>query len=78
MTREEFSTEFVRGMRFLIQKHDRVNAMLGQTALDGTDAQRRLRVDVAQINLDAAIVQLADHVYDALAAVHSEQVEQPA
>ncbi len=65
MTRDEFTTEFAARLRFVVQKHDRVNAMLAQTDLDGTEAQRRLRVSVAQVNLDAAIGLFADFVWDA-------------
>jgi hypothetical protein len=69
MTRAEFTTEFQRGMRFVIQKHDRVRVAEHQLRDQGTNPMRERAYAVAQTNLDAAIDQVADHVFDAMEQV---------
>lgn len=67
MTRDEFGKEFVRGMRFVIQKHDRVNeARVSMLARGSAYYEKLDQYNAAQVSLDAAIEQLADHIFDAL------------
>jgi hypothetical protein len=61
MTRDAFVTEFTRGMRYVIQKAERVNIARGFEA----------RTE-AHCNLEGAIHQLADHLFDALEAMQHE------
>lgn len=66
MTREQFTAEFRRGMRFVIQKHDRVCEVSTRLREHGSTPARERAYAEAQTNLDAAIDQVADHVFDAL------------
>lgn len=68
MTREEFTTEYACRMRFVIQKHDRVNEAERVIRKCGTRPSREESLKAAHISLDAAVGQLADHVYDAMAS----------
>lgn len=66
MTRDDFGREFMRAMRFVIQKHDRAIAAQADIARMGRRRGLQAAYDEAQTNLDAAILQLSDHVYDAM------------
>lgn len=66
MSRDEFGREFVRCMRFVIQKHDRANEALRTLRKIGTTPTREQAYAEAQNNLDAALIQLGDHLYDAI------------
>lgn len=69
MTRDEFTTEFTRAIRFVLQKHEReTEARADQRSEGGAGWNQRVdaALAAANTNLDAAIGQLADHVYDAL------------
>lgn len=67
MTRAEFTTEFQRGMRFVLQKHEReMRARSNVLTPEGPSARA---LEHATTNLDAAIDQVADHVFDAMEQV---------
>lgn len=65
MNRDIFGTEFVRGMRFVLQKHEReIAARCARQS--GATPMREDAYAEAQNNLDAALIQLGDHLYDAI------------
>lgn len=65
MTRDAFTTEFLRGMRFVLQKHER-------EVLARRESKAPLAIAAANTNTDAAIQQLADHVFDGLESIAGE------
>jgi hypothetical protein len=58
MTRDAFGHEFARRLRFVLQKHEREMAI--------RDTNRPLALVEANLNLDAAIAELSDFVFDVL------------
>ncbi|MES2359992.1 MAG: hypothetical protein V4529_16755 [Gemmatimonadota bacterium] len=66
MSRDQFTAEFARGMRYILQKHDRAMAARPYAAT---------AYEEAQTNLDGAIQQLADHLFDSLEAIKQEAIE---
>lgn len=57
MTRDEFTAGIVQRLRFVLQKHEREMA----ARVGGN-----IPMCVANTNLDAAMIELADFVFDAL------------
>jgi hypothetical protein len=75
MTRDDFSKEFIRSMRYVIQKHDRADEALRMLRKVGTTPSREQAYANAQTMLDGALLQLADHLYDALEAMKVAEIE---
>lgn len=53
-------------MRFVIQKHDRANEAVRMLRISGATPTREQAYAEAQNNLDAALIALGDHLYDAI------------
>ena len=65
MSREHFTEELRGRFRFVIQKMERERDALDARYL--TTELRTAAIEAAQNNTDAAIDQLSDHVFDAVA-----------
>ena len=69
MTRDDFTTEFARGMRFVLQKHER--EIEARAVYHGVNANgiisAKAALEHATTMTDAAIQQVADHCFDAFA-----------
>lgn len=66
MTRDEFTTGFLSRMRFVLQKHEREVLARGAYDPNATPITQRAALEMANMNTDAAIILLADDLYDAL------------
>lgn len=68
MTRAEFAVEFTRGLRFVLQKHERemqARSVYFSVSPSGiSSAQKSL--EHATTMTDAAIDQFSDHIFDAI------------
>lgn len=67
MTRDEFTTDFLRGMRYVLQKHER--EIEARRAAGGKPS---VALDVANTMTDSAIVLLAEQLFDSLESMREE------
>lgn len=74
MTRDDFTAAYKGRTRFVIQKHDRVNAVARALAENGSTPARERAYAVAQTNLDAALDQEADQLFDMFEAMVNRAV----